>query len=174
MRTIRAVVAAIALVLLVGGPWSLGLTVEAASRSSRSTKSSSSKKRVHVRSYTRTDGTRVKAHTRSAPGARSTIPRSTRSTGTPRSTTSATVKATPTVRSPKVSGGRTATGRIARSEEAKRQFMRQTGFPNGRPGYVVDHIKPLACGGADAPSNMQWQTVSEAKAKDKTERIGCR
>jgi hypothetical protein len=52
-------------------------------------------------------------------------------------------------------------------------FARQTGYPNGRPGYVIDHIKPLACGGADALSNMQWQTVAEAKAKDKIERVGC-
>jgi len=37
------------------------------------------------------------------------------------------------------------------------------------PGYVVDHVKPLECGGADAPSNMQWQTVADGKAKDKTE-----
>jgi len=35
-------------------------------------------------------------------------------------------------------------------------FARQTGYPNGRPGYVIDHIKPLACGGVDARSNMQW------------------
>ncbi len=41
------------------------------------------------------------------------------------------------------------------------------------PGYVVDHIKPLACGGADEPGNMQWQTVAEGKAKDAWERIGC-
>jgi hypothetical protein len=41
------------------------------------------------------------------------------------------------------------------------------------PGYVVDHVKPLACGGADAPWNMQWQTKANAKAKDKTERSGC-
>ncbi len=47
--------------------------------------------------------------------------------------------------------------------------MKQTGYPNGRPGYVVDHIIPLECGGADDPSNMQWQTVAEGKAKDKTE-----
>jgi hypothetical protein len=39
---------------------------------------------------------------------------------------------------------------------------------------VVDHVKPLACGGADAPGDMQWQTVAAAKAKDKWERIGCR
>ena len=45
--------------------------------------------------------------------------------------------------------------------------------PDGRPGYVIDHIKPLACGGADAPSSMQWQTAAAAKAKDRIERVGC-
>jgi hypothetical protein len=64
-------------------------------------------------------------------------------------------------------------GRIQRSAAARHAFARQTGYPGGRPGYVVDHIKPLACGGADAPSNMQWQTVAEGKAKDKIERVGC-
>src|SRR2546425_1164503 len=38
---------------------------------------------------------------------------------------------------------RDAHGRIARSETAKRDFMKQSGHPNGRPGYVVDHIVPL-------------------------------
>jgi hypothetical protein len=38
---------------------------------------------------------------------------------------------------------------------------------------VIDHIEPLACGGADSPANMQWQTVAEAKQKDKWERQGC-
>jgi len=41
------------------------------------------------------------------------------------------------------------------------------------PGYIVDHVRPLECGGADAPFNMQWQTIAEGKAKDKTERL-CR
>ena len=64
-------------------------------------------------------------------------------------------------------------GKIARSPAASTAFMKETGYPKGRKGYVVDHIIPLECGGADAPSNMQWQTVQEAKIKDLTE-INCR
>jgi len=79
-----------------------------------------------------------------------------------------------TTKAPAVATARDSRGRIKRSEAAKVDFMRQTGYPHGRPGYVVDHIMPLACGGADAPSNMQWQTVAEAKAKDKVERLSCR
>ena len=40
-------------------------------------------------------------------------------------------------------------------------------------GHVIDHIVLIACRGADALSNMQWQTVADAKAKDKWERKGC-
>ena len=47
--------------------------------------------------------------------------------------------------------------------------MTQTGYPHGRPGYVVDHIIPLKRGGADASWNMQWQTIAAGKAKDATE-----
>jgi hypothetical protein len=47
-------------------------------------------------------------------------------------------------------------------------------MPKGAcPGYVIDHINPLECGGADAPFNMQWQTIAEGKAKDRWER-NCR
>jgi hypothetical protein len=62
-----------------------------------------------------------------------------------------------------------------RSRAARHDFMSQhpcpaTGRTNGRcPGYVVDHVNPLECGGADSPSNMQWQTVAAGKTKDKTE-----
>jgi len=60
-------------------------------------------------------------------------------------------------------------GKIKRSEAAKHNFMKQTGYPNGRPGYVIDHIIPLKKGGCDCPENMQWQTIEDAKAKDKWE-----
>jgi hypothetical protein len=67
-----------------------------------------------------------------------------------------------------------AEARCRRSTATYRQFLRSTGYPTGRPGYVVDHIVPLACGGPDTLSNMQWQSVAAAKAKDKVERKGCR
>ena len=35
---------------------------------------------------------------------------------------------------------------------------------------MIDPINALACGGTDAPDNMQWQSVAEGKAKDKWER----
>lgn len=68
-----------------------------------------------------------------------------------------------------VSCPRDAHGRIERSEEAQREFMRQTGYPNGRPGYVIDYIVPLKEGGCDCPANMPWQTIDAAKAKDQWE-----
>jgi hypothetical protein len=66
-----------------------------------------------------------------------------------------------------------------RSQKAKNDFKHTHPCPaNGNdrgkcPGYIIDHIQALACGGADAPINMQWQTVAESKAKDKWERNGC-
>jgi hypothetical protein len=80
----------------------------------------------------------------------------------------------PAVKLARASAPRDAKGKIQRGDAARHAFARQTGYPHGRPGYVIDHLVPLACGGADAPSNMQWQTVAEAKAKDRVERIGCR
>jgi hypothetical protein len=70
---------------------------------------------------------------------------------------------------------RDSRGRIARSEAATRAFKRSHPCPaTGRKsgpcaGYVIDHVKPLKRGGADTPSNMQWQTKADAKAKDRTE-----
>jgi len=80
-------------------------------------------------------------------------------------------------KAPKAVAGvkRDANGKIARSSSAKNSFKKQQPCPaNGNskgacPGFVIDHIKPLKRGGADAPSNMQWQTKAAAKAKDKVE-----
>lgn len=70
---------------------------------------------------------------------------------------------------------RDSNGRIQRSASAIKDFKRTnpcpaTGKSTGRcSGYVVDHVKPLKRGGADNPSNMQWQTKEAAKEKDKWE-----
>ncbi len=67
-----------------------------------------------------------------------------------------------------------------RSASARAEFKRlhpcpATGLPRGAcPGYVIDHIRPLCAGGPDTPANMQWQTVADAKRKDRDERRMCR
>jgi hypothetical protein len=53
---------------------------------------------------------------------------------------------------PSLSG--TVRGRIKRAS-TRSEFMKQTGYPKGRKGYVVDHIVPLECGGVDPPSKDQ-------------------
>lgn len=66
-----------------------------------------------------------------------------------------------------------------RSQKAKSIFKHHhpcpsTGKTKGScPGFIIDHVKPLACGGSDDPSNMQWQTKADAKAKNKCERKYC-
>ena len=70
---------------------------------------------------------------------------------------------------------RNSKGKIKRSSAAKHEFQKKNPCPStgrttgGCPGYVVDHVVPLKRGGVDAPSNMQWQTKAEAKAKDRVE-----
>ena len=69
--------------------------------------------------------------------------------------------------------------RVHRSSGTRREFQWHHPCPStGKtsdacPGYVKDHIVPLACGGADSPANMQWETATAAKAKDKVEWRGC-
>jgi len=133
------------------------------SSSSSKTSKASADKAVHVKGYYRKDGTYVRAHDRRPPGSKSA--------GVDADTS---LQKTPAPGSIPSTTSRDSRGRIKRSAAAKEEFERGSGYPHGRPGYVVDHIVPLACGGADAPGNMQWQTIAEAKAKDKTERIGCK
>ena len=66
----------------------------------------------------------------------------------------------------------------ARDRSVVRQFQQthvcpSTGKTGKCPGYVVDHVVPLACGGPDAVTNMQYQTKTDARAKDNWERKGC-
>jgi hypothetical protein len=66
-----------------------------------------------------------------------------------------------------------------RSREVTREFQREhpcpsTGKTSGAcPGYRKDHVLPLACGGLDAVTNMQWQPIAAARDKDRWERKTC-
>lgn len=61
-----------------------------------------------------------------------------------------------------------------RHASVHRQFLILTGYPHGRPGWVVDHIIPLCACGPDTVENMQWQTARAAEIKDAKERQECR
>jgi len=66
-----------------------------------------------------------------------------------------------------------------RSAAVRREFQRDFPCPSTSsthgacPGYIADHKIPLSCGGADAITNMQWQTTAAARIKDRWERFGC-
>ncbi len=64
---------------------------------------------------------------------------------------------------------RTSNGKIKRSYTVKKEFMRKTGYPNGRTGYEIDHKVPLNRGGPDTTHNMQWITPEEHKIKTRIE-----
>lgn len=165
-RTIVAVVASLA--LLAGGP-------------------------VRADSSQKSGSSHASASKSSGSHASHSTPKSTKRTSTSKAKTSTTAsKSHATHTSTKASKSSTSTtkanhhsanycesclrdshGRILRSDAATNAFKAQTGYPKGRPGYVIDHIVPLACGGKDNTSNMQWQTVAAAKAKDGYERSGC-
>jgi 5-methylcytosine-specific restriction endonuclease McrA len=59
----------------------------------------------------------------------------------------------------------------SRDPYQRRQFHKNNPCPStGRtsgpcPGWHVDHIRSLACGGSDHPSNMQWLTASANLSK---------
>jgi hypothetical protein len=120
---------------------------------------------VKVRGYTRKDGTVVSAYTRRSKSGSEKPYGGEVQTSEPRSD--------------KYSVPRNSRGAIKRSMSARQRFMDEHPCPaTGQTGhkckgYVVDHIHPLACGGMDDPSNMQWQTTADGKAKDKWERKSC-
>jgi hypothetical protein len=128
----------------------------------KKSKPSDSSKTVHVNGYYRKDGTYVAPYDRRPPGAAGS------QTSYHRDYVAEGYTADPTVQ-------RDKNGKIKRSKSERSAFMREhpcpsTGKTSGScPGYVVDHVTPLECGGADVPRNMQWQTTAAGKAKDKTE-----
>jgi hypothetical protein len=142
--------------------------------SSHSSKSSHSKagKTEHVHGYTRKNGTYVAPSDRHPAGTVSNASYGTSNTSSYHPYRRGYMAEGYTAHT---SVQRDKHGRIKRSRAAKSAFEHQqpcpsTGRPSGRcPGYVVDHVRPLECGGADDPANMQWQTVAAGKAKDKTE-----
>jgi len=73
-----------------------------------------------------------------------------------------------------------AHARMHRSSVARYQFANSHACPaTGQsmlpcPGYQIDHVIPLKCGGADDPSNMQWLSIHDHKAKTKREAKLCR
>lgn len=76
---------------------------------------------------------------------------------------------------------RDANGVIKRSWKVKHEFRKHWPCPTGASiyeactGWQIDHVIPLACGGKDEVSNMQWlpveiKTCSGELCKDRFER----
>jgi len=65
---------------------------------------------------------------------------------------------------------------FARNPAARRESQRQKSLPRHRqddrhlPRFQLNHIVASKAGGTDEPSNMQSQTIAEAKAKDRSSR----
>jgi hypothetical protein len=137
-----------------------------ATASHSSSQKKASKKTDHVGGYQRKDGKYVKPYDRRPAG---TKPEKQSHSHT------GSVKQSHTGSAHSSTAQHDHHGRIHRSAQAKDEFKREhpcpsTGRSSGAcPGYVIDHVIPLKRGGADDHSNMQWQTVADAKAKDKWE-----
>lgn len=77
-------------------------------------------------------------------------------------------------------------GTILRSDAVRYAFRKihpcpSTGLTTGAcPGWAIDHVIPLACGGCDAVSNLQWlrdeiKSAAGELPKDRWERrVYCR
>jgi hypothetical protein len=60
-----------------------------------------------------------------------------------------------------------------RSQAVLKEFKLRTGFPHGRPGWVIDHKIPRCAGGPDVVANLIWQRQAESYRKDVFERALC-
>lgn len=69
---------------------------------------------------------------------------------------------------------RDAAGQILRNYAELYAFKKASGYPRGRPGFVVDHVVPLCACGSDTRDNMTWARADSAKVKDKLEIAACR
>lgn len=89
-----------------------------------------------------------------------------------------------TLADPRLCGAppRTEDGKIKRNPAMRRVFQILHPCPSTSrtkgwcPGWEIDHVIPLACGGCDAIVNMQWLPVSIKSAegiwpKDRWERL---
>lgn len=71
-------------------------------------------------------------------------------------------------------------GKLHRSQSTLIQFQKlhpcpSTGKPTGScPGFVKDHVIPLACGGPDLPNNLMWSEHDWSIVRDKQEWHLCR
>lgn len=87
---------------------------------------------------------------------------------------------TPALRTPDLTCRvRDPKGQLVRSMSRRRLFLTLIGAldtkhpKNVPPGFVVNHIVPLACGGCDVPSNMELMTVAAWKGRTGAERADC-
>ncbi len=181
----RKALIALAIILAIGG--GSPAIAKKPSGSGSSTHGSTTAPKVHVRGYTRKDGTYVAPHDRAYPGSGSHphAPKSLDSVPHPKlpparggsTGRTITLHGSGSHSRPRVQ--RDSHGRIKRSEAVKDSFKRlhpcpSTGKTSGAcPGYVIDHIVPLCASGPDAAYNMQWQTREQSKEKDRWERTQC-
>ena len=76
---------------------------------------------------------------------------------------------------------RDESGEIIRSSKVRYRFKVNEPCPAGYkayeacPGWQIDHVIPLVCGGCDSVSNMQWLPTDLKRFKDALEQgVYCR
>lgn len=70
---------------------------------------------------------------------------------------------------------RDKSGELVRSQSRREEFLLETtGSRKTPPGFCVDHVVPLVCGGCDVPSNMALMKCTEMRVKDDAMRVRSR